>query len=1751
MAITLAKPAAGTQLVQIPQANDTIIFDFPTSDVSLNRIGDDLSLEFVDGSTISLNNFYNTFNSDNMPTFNIEGIEIDGETFFAALDATDLMPAAGPATVTPVADGAFYDAGAGANLIDGIDYLGGLDIPQGTRSVDFEDRDGSQDNNDGQAPVGNDIELLNPTTSSVTITPMDEDATQLEFTVQLDNEADEYTDGKATVTVTLPGKEPFEVEVDIDGATGQGTFTYDFEDNGVDFSDVFKDSDEIKVEVTGVTNNDGSQYESFEGSSATETLEDSIDTTTITLTAPDNVDENATSVEYTVSVDNAPQTDLTVEITVNGEKQNVTIKEGQTSATFEVDVRADNAYVDGDSNIAPTITGHKGGNYEDVDYDNTANKVTITDDADTTTLSLDSGKTEDGKTTYTLDLSTNTKTDLTITVVVDGVEQELTIPKGESSVDFQAPEGATVSIKDTDNDTSETDNFENLEFEGSVGHVTLDESGMDSGTEANTDSETAIWNAPDGYTIIGVDGYDSTLYNVKYENGDLTITLKDNVTHTDTNDHNESSDGGKVFVTLQDADGNKFDVEVDITVRDDGPVLIGDELDGETGVTTATVTDGIASAEIEINFGADMEGAKIISPESSVGTLAVGMQWNDGKWEPFNPINGVTTEYSFDESTETHTIILGDVTMTSTDNTNWTVTYKADANDKELIFKDGDGDSVKHTFTAEAPTISFADADATSSTVTTYDAAVGGDASSLTPKNATATSEGSFVITSEDGVKSFTIGQGESAVTFTVNNDGSLTPSNESGVVKGDLGHIDNVSITQSPDGTYTVNYEYTQTETSMEHNKDYGTDKAYNSDQVTDSFDISVTDTNGDTSSAENAIQAQIVDDVAVAKDDTLNTSEGDTPKSGNLLTNDESGADGWAEGGAVIEVKAPEGWTTDPSNPMKFTSDAGTMEFNSNGSYTFTPNSNNSIVTDQSFEFKYTVEDGDGDTSSADFTLNIDAVTGDLILDTAQDTEPVTLNLAVIVDSSGSMSATAMDAIEKALSDLGMDLDTLSEGGVNVNLYLIDYNEGAQVELSLNSNDLSSEESIHDALSSVTWESKGLGGTNMEMALDTATAWFNGLGDVDGTSTKNFTIFMTDGSPTYAVNDVVNYDQDAITSVTVDGIRYTVVETTIFDYNNPGYANDGYSIYQNADGEYITCVSDNGTSGSGDTWYNGIVTVTPGTNSSGSFIGKPVVEAGEENTVFFKKGDTSPTIEVETTNFSGTVDTDGQQLNTQEDIANGADGYTWIDEASGMTFRLVQSEAGNGEIIRLPDLQIKVGNSWIGVGSLSLVDTNGDHASEEELAQTQEAAKKLQQAMGELGELFAIGFGNYNEKLLSQLTDNVYDSVSSEDLQKAFEEITSVIAREFASAVESLVFDAIEETLNLPEDSTISQTNFTPLLEVAEDNDIDLLNDVGNTIEKSVQQAIDIADDSNIYNPENVILNGGEHDDVLIGFSGNDTLTGGDSNDILFGGAGNDVLEGGNGDDSLIGGSGNDLLIGGEGADMLHGGSGNDVLIFDGADTLVGGEGFDIAIGSSADIESQIQTNTGVELFVEEGSVTGDNMSDILFDLGIVKGDDGTLTFDENTWTQGDVVNGYTNYESEDQNIWIKTGDNSHGPQTFSFEQEGDNNLYEDTNSSDYQANTFEVGFDDTPKSELVSSELTESIEEMMGGVDNIDLTSNVFMSNNGMSFDSGSKTLTLNDSWTLNEEGGQWQNSQTGLTLDNPDHDIEFTITSGEIF
>ena len=120
------------------------------------------------------------------------------------------------------------------------------------------------------------------------------------------------------------------------------------------------------------------------------------------------------------------------------------------------------------------------------------------------------------------------------------------------------------------------------------------------------------------------------------------------------------------------------------------------------------------------------------------------------------------------------------------------------------------------------------------------------------------------------------------------------------------------------------------------------------------DGFTYKITDPDGDVSNAKVSVTVTSVNDIPIAVDDNSESTNEDTPKNGNLASNDTPSGDG----GNIWVVNS------NPSN--------GTVVVNADGTYAYIPTVNYN-GTDN---FTYSVIDADGDKSIATVTMNITAV-------------------------------------------------------------------------------------------------------------------------------------------------------------------------------------------------------------------------------------------------------------------------------------------------------------------------------------------------------------------------------------------------------------------------------------------------------------------------------------------------------------------------------------------------------------------------------------------------------------------------------------------------------------------------------------------------------------------------------------------------------------------------------------------------------
>src|SRR5450830_959833 len=133
----------------------------------------------------------------------------------------------------------------------------------------------------------------------------------------------------------------------------------------------YLDASSISATIAG-TSGGGNLVITTDPAPAVTLIKDTIDTTTVTLSANASVDEGC-KIVYTATVSNAAQTDVTITLSNN---TTITIEAGKSTGTVSVDTPANLA--DGkDLSISATITAASGGNYENLAINPEAATTTV------------------------------------------------------------------------------------------------------------------------------------------------------------------------------------------------------------------------------------------------------------------------------------------------------------------------------------------------------------------------------------------------------------------------------------------------------------------------------------------------------------------------------------------------------------------------------------------------------------------------------------------------------------------------------------------------------------------------------------------------------------------------------------------------------------------------------------------------------------------------------------------------------------------------------------------------------------------------------------------------------------------------------------------------------------------------------------------------------------------------------------------------------------------------------------------------------------------------------------------------------------------------------------------------------------------------------------------------------------------------------------------------------------------------------
>ena len=381
--------------------------------------------------------------------------------------------------------------------------------------------------------------------------------------------------------------------------------------------DVYLDSEVLNV---GVTESQGGNYENLDlGNSVDTQVNDTIDTTTVTLTAPAQVNEGG-QITYTATVNNAPETDLVLTLS-NG--ASITIAAGQTSGTVTVDAPTDDVYQDGE-NLTVNVTGAQGGNYENLDLGNSVDtQVNDTIDTTTVTLTAPAEVNEGGQITYTATVNNAPETDLVLTLS-NGASITIAAGQTEGTVIVDAPtddvyqDGEILTVGITD---AQGGNYEDLNLGNSV----------DTQVNDTIDTTTVTLTAPAEVNEGGQITYTATVNNAPET--DLVLTLSNGASITiaagqtsgtvtvDAPSDDVFVDAETLTVGIDSAQGGNFE---NLDTSDTASTLVNDTTDTVFAQISVDKTSVAEGGEITYTVTlVDANGNPVTLPSGASVTLAL------------------------------------------------------------------------------------------------------------------------------------------------------------------------------------------------------------------------------------------------------------------------------------------------------------------------------------------------------------------------------------------------------------------------------------------------------------------------------------------------------------------------------------------------------------------------------------------------------------------------------------------------------------------------------------------------------------------------------------------------------------------------------------------------------------------------------------------------------------------------------------------------------------------------------------------------------------------------------------------------------------------------------------------------------------------------------------------------------------------------------------------------------------------------
>ncbi|WP_177332438.1 immunoglobulin-like domain-containing protein, partial [Pseudomonas sp. NBRC 111130] len=959
-----------------------------------------------------------------------------------------------------------------------------------------------------QAPVSTTVtDVQDATTVSLTATPSVAEGGQIVYTATLTSPA------QTAVTVTLSNGQT----ITIGASQSSGSITV-----AAPADDVYIGASTVSTTITNAT---GGNFESLvvNPAPAVTAVTDTLNTTTLGIIGSATVAEgnNAT---YTLTLSNAPQTDVVVKLSYSGTASNgadyigvatVTIKANSNQATFTIPTLKDNI-AEGTEQFTIKIDSATGGNFEGLAISPTAGSITTQLYEPAPVLDLDandsSGKTgADFQTTFTENGSGNSISDLDISI---------------TDFDSSQMAGATVTLTNAQAGDA-------LNLGSSVSGITVTSSvaaGKVVLTLTGNASLADYMQAIKNITFVNTSEDPSTTPRI------ITVTVTDgvNVSNTATTTVNvvavndaPVSAGGAVTgvedtaVVLTWSNFNVTDVDSPVT-------SLGVTITQLPALGTLQYNNGTGWVNVSLNqtiSQADITAGKLkfvpLANQSGVngyGGTGVGNNQADYAQIKFKPTDGVTPgsetilKVDITPVADAPTLSIGSNSVNSLGLTKetWTTLTGLGTNGNGIT-----GDALKTVFTNSGT--------ATSSTTITNvqsDSSVAAQSGSKT----------SGLVYLEAG----------KTYTFSGNADDSLLVN---------IGGKNVVTATWGS-GSGTVSGTYTPTTSG------YYTLEIYHANQSgPGSYDVNIS-VNGSAAGDFNSTTIPMYQNVTALTNAGVTVSDlhgsngtqgyydgyklNEGPENGSVKLVGIGSNLTDTDGSETLSVKLsgiPAGSVI--SDTAGHTATVGATAVDVSGwtlsSLTIKPPAyysgqfdvKVSSTSTESVGGSFAITEGtlkvtvypDTYTTSQLTTAN-DSTTGTygddiIIADSAglHMTAGTNYNLAFIVDTSGSMSTTGIDATKASLATTFQTLlaDAKATGVGTVNVLLVDFATQVKSTVSVTLNDAGLK-TLLNALSGMSAD----GGTNYEDAFKTTANWFQNLKNAGVTGT-NQTYFLTDGQPTY----------------------------------------------------------------------------------------------------------------------------------------------------------------------------------------------------------------------------------------------------------------------------------------------------------------------------------------------------------------------------------------------------------------------------------------------------------------------------------------------------------------------------------------------------------------------------------------------------------------------------------------------------------